>query len=697
MDDQQKTPNRPRDPCPCCFDFNPDLAAPGPAKDVRVDSRESVVWILRDIIQFESAASSNCDICSFIVKTIKVSGLLGLESKMGTWMYLRLPIGQGNPEIILGDPSRSEMFLQFYTDYSQREAWKHVKPLPEICEDHLSREGLDFINACFDKCVKDHKLCKQVIPSFPTRVLDIGSNEDDPVRLIETKAITAEKYVALSYCWGSNPSIKTLSGNLEDMKSGIALDKLPATYLDAIALTRKLGMKYLWIDALCIIQDSQADWEKECTKMADTYADSYLTIAASSSTSVTSHFLRPQLEPLPRAAHDQRPIYSEWMKNDKGQVLLKARLMHTTGVHWKWRPTHTTDQQPLVEPLTQRGWTLQEKILATRLLSISAMEMAWSCKEAIFCECSSNLNHLREFGGKPLSQISRRGETFNFWHKVIENYSKRKLTQDGDKLPAISAIAAIVQQKIASNYVAGLWTDNIELDLLWRRPSSSRVQAANSSYIAPSFGWASITGEIDYFCFRNGKWPYEKAAKVLEVSAVTGPDAPLGRVSQSKLTIQGPVAMGYVVARGPFDGYAIRLGSACLWFSADTNLSTIVATGSNGESEVSVCRKRREHDRLDLADELKRLDQKRSPGGVQHLTEPTTTDTSTRKVIRCWVMRLGGFPFGDKGKKDIEWMVLGRSATQPEYFERVGLGSLENRDEDTAVISLERIETVTVV
>ncbi|KAI8400261.1 hypothetical protein FOFC_19090, partial [Fusarium oxysporum] len=622
------------------------------------------------------------------IPTLTYSGLLGVENQMGIQLYLRLSIGQGNPEILFGDPERSQMFLQFYTDYAQGETWKRVKPLPDICDDHLSREGLSFVNACFYNCVKDHKLCKQDKSTLPTRILDIGSAGDDKICLAESEALKPEKYVALSYCWGRNPSIKALTGNLEDMKTGIGLEELPAAYTDAIALTRELGVRYLWIDALCIIQDSQADWERECSRMADTYANAFLTIAASSSTSVTSHFLRPQLKPPPRAARDQSAIYSESMRSENGPpILLKVRLMQATGAHWKWRPSHSTDQQPLVEPLTQRGWTLQEKVLSTRLLSISVMEMAWTCKEAIFCECGSKLNHQREFGGTPLSQISRHGGAFNFWHKVIENYSKRNLTQAGDKLPAISAIAAIVQKKIGSDYVAGLWTDNIDLDLLWRRPSASRIQAANSSYIAPSFSWASITGEVDYLCFRNGKWPYEKAATVLEVNAVTGPDAPLGRVISSKMIINGPMVMGYLESRGPYDWYAVRLGRALLWFSADTSLSTIV----NG-SEVSVCRRSREHNRSDVAEELKRLNRKRNSGDTHHLTEPTTGNSA----IRCWVLRLGAFPFGDKGQRDHEWLVLGRSATQPELFERIGLGSLKDSQE-AEIFGLETITTVAIV
>jgi hypothetical protein len=103
--------------CPCCFNFDSELVAPGSNNDVRVDSKELVVLVLRDIVQFESAAISGCDCCTFIVKALTSSGLLGIENQMGIQLYLRLPIGHGNPEILFGDPERSQMFLQFYTDY----------------------------------------------------------------------------------------------------------------------------------------------------------------------------------------------------------------------------------------------------------------------------------------------------------------------------------------------------------------------------------------------------------------------------------------------------------------------------------------------------------------------------------------------------------------------------------------------------
>lgn len=584
---------------------------------------------------------------------------------------------------------------------AQGESWKHVQPLPEICENHLSAQGLGFINACLRTCLESHEHCSQNISTLPTRVIDISSVEQGYVRLVEAENTKHGRYTALSYCWGSQASVKTEIENIEMMKSGIAVKDLPLAYQDAITLTRELGIGYIWIDALCIVQNSQRDWEKECSKMAETYANAYLTIAAASSASVMEHFLRPGLKSPPHTTQSQRVIHSEYMQSVNGPVLLKARTMRPTGAHWKWRDG--ADEQRHVEPLSTRGWTLQEKVLSTRLLSVSAMEMVWTCKERIFCECGSLLNYHREFGQTPLGQISKPDEAFNFWHKVVENYSKRKLTQVGDKLPAISAIAAIIQQRTGSDYVAGLWRDSIDQELLWYRPALSPVGTANPSYTAPSFSWASITGEVDYLCFRNGKYPYEKTSQVLELTSSTGPGAPLGRVSSSKLVIRGPLAMGYV-ERQPQHSISIRMGKKLLWFCVnlgkvlmwfhpDTALSKTVIV-SDGVPETSSCRWSRAHNGGDLLEELESLDQKQPIGHAHHhLTDGREGDSG----IRCWVMRLGGYHLRD-GEMDYEYLVLGRSPSQPEFFERLGLGMMMS-DDDAAdkIFAQENAATITIV
>ncbi|KAM5349252.1 hypothetical protein ACJ41O_005759 [Fusarium nematophilum] len=541
--------------------------------NVSVDKRDRMLCIRRDLVQIEEYANSGCQSCLVIHKITQFFGLKRTATAKRCNVYLRLPIDPGNPEVSFWPSGiESGVIVQLYTHISDLKTWRNIRPLPEICPDHMSPESISFIKACLRTCRESHPLCRKTEARLPTRVLDIGDTRDGHIRLIESLGFMAAEYVALSYCWGNAVAMRTLVENLETMKSGIAISELPPAYLDAVLLTRQLGIRYLWIDALCIIQDSEEDWEKECSVMCDTYSRATLTVAAASSTSAAEHFLRPLLRPQSYAAQYNPNVFSERIRDGEDSVWIRARAILKTGAHWRWG--HSDNERPLLEPLTKRGWTLQERLLSTRLLSIAATEMEWTCKEAVFCECRSRLNHQREFGRMPLWRITEASDAFNFWHKVVENYSKRELTKPRDKLPAISAVASVIQRRIESNYAAGLWTDNIDLDLLWRRSDSVR-ETPQSEYIAPTFSWASIHGEIDYYCFRNGKERYDKASSVLSVETNGCTESHLGRVESGQLTIRGPLAQGVMAALSEDGLLSVLVGGKSLVFGIDAQLQAL--------------------------------------------------------------------------------------------------------------------------
>jgi hypothetical protein len=139
--------------------------------------------------------------------------------------------------------------------------------------DHIT----DWMNTCKEK----HARCSSRPSILPWRVLDIRSFETaGTIRLVETTEATGE-YVALSHCWGKNrPMITTTARNLSKRKAGIAFSDLSKTFQDAIRLTYAIKAPYIWIDSLCIIQDSKDDWETESSQMASIYANSTLNIAA---------------------------------------------------------------------------------------------------------------------------------------------------------------------------------------------------------------------------------------------------------------------------------------------------------------------------------------------------------------------------------------------------------------------------------
>lgn len=149
-----------------------------------------------------------------------------------------------------------------------------------------SEEFFDLISTWLKDCQIDHSACKPSASrgTLPTRVIDVGSSDGGTVpRICETNGVTGD-YIALSHCWGGGQPLKTTKENISSMKTGIPWAKLPNTFQDAITVTRRLGLRYLWIDSLCIVQDDAQDWEREAANMAVIFESAYLTIAATAAT-----------------------------------------------------------------------------------------------------------------------------------------------------------------------------------------------------------------------------------------------------------------------------------------------------------------------------------------------------------------------------------------------------------------------------
>jgi hypothetical protein len=133
-----------------------------------------------------------------------------------------------------------------------------------------SQEAYIFIESCLARCAR-HSSCYPPTRDVPTRLIDVGSHNDTEVRLVEPTSTAEYRYVALSYCWGKSEVVKTRSTNYRIIQKGIKVSRLPRTIQDAIEVTGKLRQRHLWVDAICIIQDSLSDWEYESARMASVY------------------------------------------------------------------------------------------------------------------------------------------------------------------------------------------------------------------------------------------------------------------------------------------------------------------------------------------------------------------------------------------------------------------------------------------
>lgn len=527
-----------------------------------------------------------------------------------------------------------------------------------------------FIQACMKSCIENHLSCYNIPSELPTRLIDVGEVNDSQIRLVLlSECVSRPDYIALSYCWGNAVTITTTSSNIDQHRAGIDLSTLPRTYVDAILMGRMIGARFLWVDALCIIQDSVEDWEMETARMGGIYAGARLTLAASMINTAALPFLKRDGPGPPQPPE----IFSEWMHENGNSTLIQARLIPQVGIHRTW--ADNSDPRTSVELLTRRGWTLQERVAATRLLSVTDTELQWICQETIRCECRSRLNHRREFGFTPLHRITRHEDAFNFWHKAVENYTKRTLSYPQDKLPAISAIAALVHQKTGSSYAAGLWLNNIHLDLLWRRCSPIK-SPPSPDVTAPTFSWASIDGEVDYYCFRNGKEPFQKSASVTEMEITPNPNSPFGRVGDGSLKVRGSLVPGFVEKSFDDGWMVVRLGDTRKELYSDTRLGEFSSQDADGTWQKYACRL------VAVSDSEK-----------QGSSPPEGREEEER---RCWGIRVGSFRSRNASPTSHELLVLGKPRRNPNAYERIGLASLEGMDEEV-LFRPEYLSTITIV
>lgn len=186
-------------------------------------------------------------------------------------------------------------------------AAKYVSQRPpeqDLGSEHTNQQVRSWLKDCLERhpeFVSLHHdsefVSRNGLPPLPTRVVDVGTVANPQSKLFEPSSITHEQYVTLSYCWGRDRFITTTLVNIEAHKQTLDWCTLPQTFKDAIQTTRNLGFKYIWIDALCIIQDSTGDKAKEISKMGDIYNNATLTIAVVGATRVAEGFLKtkPQI------------------------------------------------------------------------------------------------------------------------------------------------------------------------------------------------------------------------------------------------------------------------------------------------------------------------------------------------------------------------------------------------------------------
>lgn len=389
----------------------------------------------------------------------------------------------------------------------------------------LSDGTYTMIKKWLKTCRESHFACdKHVTTPLPTRVIDVGSIEGGlPARIFVSEGKYAD-WVALSHCWGGEISESTTTANLQDREQLLVVDELPRNFRDAIQITRWLGYRYLWIDSLCILQDSHEDWAREATQMAYVYKHAVVAIAAESAVSSKTGILHDR-------DTDARAIaipYFSLSLGIEGKLYIRELSYHDE-----------------IQPLQQRAWTLQEVFLARRVLHFTSQEIIWSCHTTALPE--SNPAHtipilLDTYTWK--IEHSKSEDPLWLWYSLLDDYSYRRLTYSSDALLALSAITKETQELTGFTYKAGLWKEDIHRGLLW---SVGGLGVRSSECSLPSWSWISLNmsrgqpkGHPFYFHLGEsdaGVATFDATFENCDV--VKGDEGPYGRVLSGRLTVVG--------------------------------------------------------------------------------------------------------------------------------------------------------------
>ena len=371
-----------------------------------------------------------------------------------------------------------------------------------LLKDFSSRNTLRLLKECIEYCCSDrskHEQCSKTSgnQSMPTRVVDCTTPSRP--RLLGTKGARG-CYAALSYVWGEDQPHKTTTRNIDQYMLTIDNDLLPQTIRDAIWTTHELGIEYLWVDTLCIIQDSDDDRNRELARMGNIYSEAHITIIAACARRASEGFL-----------HKREDLYSF---KDVALPFISPEPEGEDGTIWAsrvtWEPSYVGS-----DPISARGWCFQENVLSPRCVIFASHTVQYQCASTFECvghacnPCWTDNGRVESRRQHKLPAmdvlVSRKceGRLPNMWKSMLEDYSQTSVTVSGDRLVALSGVAERLHAAFQTDYLAGLWRNRLLEDLQWYTESTHPPQLPAPSPRpnpdrAPTWSWASIDSAIAF-------------------------------------------------------------------------------------------------------------------------------------------------------------------------------------------------------
>jgi hypothetical protein len=345
---------------------------------------------------------------------------------------------------------------------------------------------------------------------LPTRVLDLGIGQkgDDDIRLFEPPdCFEPQLYATLSHCWLREDveSSKTLTTNIQERKDRLSLSELPDSFQQCVAFCRRMGIQYLWIDSLCIVQNDATDWDREAATMHLVYARSWFTIAMHGST---------------RGCIPYRDIV---FSTDGQETTLHVRRIPELLdiVQGKIIAPQVSRSVDLAEnsawnAVMLRGWCFQERVLSNRMIHFTDHEFLYEARGVIRrCQCRQHFNWQPGMAGRLSRGPLREDDNYRDWTALVTQYTQRMFGRQSDVLPGFQGIAVkFAEQRRLGAYLCGLWERDLLKLLCWKstawashmdssigcddcRPHPKRTQGLDDQAV-PSWSWASRFGPCEF-------------------------------------------------------------------------------------------------------------------------------------------------------------------------------------------------------
>ncbi|KAH7384077.1 heterokaryon incompatibility protein-domain-containing protein [Phaeosphaeria sp. MPI-PUGE-AT-0046c] len=433
-----------------------------------------------------------CHLCTFLFTTLERNGKYYKDFNEESKIYLQLDydhevvnvgVADSMPAQLPGDSfvAGFELKTNLYSESGAFDQHVRATSVPRYAHQNLER-AKQWLETCLYGHEQCHDFHHSIVPPKdrcrrPTRVLEVSETS---VRLRCNMTSESFEYLALSHMWGSpeKEHLQLQLKNTSDFQDDIPYHKLSAIYKEAIRTTLALGYRYLWIDSLCIIQDSSSDWAHEAKLMATVYGNAACNLA----------FLFPDTTSTRSDPRDWNPVVLRHATPSKPGLYIQ----HST---FLLRSTYQNneDQDWLIQrhwPLFSRAWTFQEYLLCPRTLLLGHKNLMWQCSAFFYDELlgpvaeapatstgkrGRDMRKSRYFGpslgpGSGEDECMSSPERLEYmidWQALINEYRSRNLTKAKDRVIAFAGVARATANRDGLTYLAGMWAELFSLCLLW--------------------------------------------------------------------------------------------------------------------------------------------------------------------------------------------------------------------------------------